>query len=163
MVNVNADEAAKVTAIAVEVETGGAVVGIVVAVTVKVVGALCAVVVSTRPARLCCVLPFPVSFPRAWRVSLSACLSRMVGARGVLLVFPGGLAAWRRIRGVLLCAWRTRFREVYAHLLPPVCGVGVGFLLECPQNCLIVRLCASPPTIFHGRGGALHPGGDSHI
>lgn len=29
-------------------------------------------------------------------------------------------------------------------------------------NCLIVRLCASPPTIFHGRGGALHPGGDSH-
>lgn len=58
MVNVNADEAAKVTAIAVEVETGGAVAGMVVAVTVKGVGALCAVVVSPRPARLCCVLPF---------------------------------------------------------------------------------------------------------
>ena len=133
MVNVNADEAAKVTAIAVEVETGGAVVGIVVAVTVKVAGASYTVVVSTRPARLCCVLPFPVSFPRAWRVSLSTCLSRMVGARGVLCVFPGGLAAWRRMRGVLLCAWRTRFCEVCAHLLPPVCGVGVGFLLACPR------------------------------
>ena len=121
-------------------------------------------IVGARPLgvfscwRVVCVR-FPV---RVWcRVSLSARLSRIVGARGVLRVFPGGLAAWRRIRGVLLCAWRTRFREVYAHLLPPVCGVGVGFLLECPQNCLIVRLCASPPTIFHGRGGALHPGGDS--
>mgnify|MGYP003564884626 CR=1 FL=1 len=88
MVNVNADEAAKATAIAVEVETGGAVVGIVVAVTVKVVGALCAVVVSTRHASLCCVLPFPVSFPHAWRVSLSACLSRMVGARVCYACFP---------------------------------------------------------------------------
>ena len=133
MVNVNADEAAKATAIAVEAETGGAVVVIVIAVTVKVVGALCAVVVSTRHASLCCVLPFPVSFPHAWRVPLSACLSRMVGARGVLRVFPVGLAAWRRIRGGLLCAWRTRFREVCARLLPTVCGVCVGFLLACPR------------------------------
>lgn len=74
---------------------------------------------SPRPTSLCCALAFPVSFLHAWRVSLSTHLSRMVGWRRVLLVFPGGLVAWRRIRGGLLCAWRTRFREVCAHLCRP--------------------------------------------
>lgn len=158
MGNVNADEATRVTAITVDVETGGAVVETVSAVTVKGVGTLCAVVVSPCSARLCCVLPFPVSFLHAWCVSLSACLSRIVGARGVLRVFPGGLVSCRRIRGGLLCAWRTRFREVCAHLLPPVCGVGVGFCWRVPElfDCTIVRQSA---ICFHGRGGALHPGG----
>ena len=46
MGSVNADEATKVTAITVDVETSGAVVEMVSAVTVKGVGTLCAVVVS---------------------------------------------------------------------------------------------------------------------
>ena len=107
MGDVNADEAAKVTAITVDVEAGGAVVETVSAVTVKGVGALCAVVTPPCSARLCCVLPFPVSFLHAWRVSLSALLSRMAGWRRVLLVFPGGLVAWRRMRDVLLCVADT--------------------------------------------------------
>ena len=88
MGNVNADEATRVTAITVDVETGGSVVETVSAVTVKGVGTLCAVVVSPCSARLCCVLPFPVSFLRAWCVSLSALLSRMVGWRVCCSCFP---------------------------------------------------------------------------
>lgn len=88
MGNVNADEATRVTAITVDVETGGAVVETVSAVTVKGVGTLCAVVVSPCSARLCCVLPFPVSFLHAWCVSLSALLSRMVVWRVCCSCFP---------------------------------------------------------------------------
>ena len=62
---------------------------------------------SPRPTSLCCALAFPVSFLHAWRVSLSTHLSRMVGWRRVLLVFPGGLVAWRRVRDGLLCVADT--------------------------------------------------------
>ena len=84
MGDVNADEAAKVTAITVDVEAGGAVVETVSAVTVKGVGALCAVVTPLVPPVFvaCCRFLFLFStrgvfhFPRfclAWRAGGACC------------------------------------------------------------------------------------------